>query len=91
MKITPKQFVEVLQKTSLSREEQRGVIDLLENLSPKQIEELYGILLRDSHRTQRIIAKLEIENQKNLSALEKEVKKAEEKVKKAQKKQRKTK
>ncbi len=74
MKITPKNFVDVLIKTSLTAEEKEAIIDLLQSLSPKQIEELYKILLEDSKDTQKILKKLEMQNKKDLLKLKQDVK-----------------
>lgn len=74
MRITPKNFVDVLRQTSLTPEEREAVVDLLQTLSPNQIEQIYKILLEDAKDTQRILKKLEMQNEKALLKLKQDVK-----------------
>lgn len=74
MKITPKDFVEVLVKTSLTTEERKAVVELLKNLSVDQIEDLYKILLNDAKNTQKTMQRLEMRSKQELLKLKKDVK-----------------
>ncbi len=66
MKITSKDFADVLMKTSFNKEERKAIADLLSSLSIKQIEELYKILLEDARDTQKILNKLKAKKEKAL-------------------------
>ncbi len=84
MKITSIQFVRTLQKTSLSIPEQRAIVNLLRGLTFDEIEDLFKILLEDSKKTERILKKLEMENQKKLIELRREVEKVQKEREKAE-------
>lgn len=73
MQVTPEDFVAVLKKTSLTIDERKAIIDLLKSLKMEQIQDLYKILAEDARDTQRILRKLETQNEKALLKLKKDV------------------
>ncbi len=73
MKITSKDFADVLRGTSLTIEERKAIASLLGSLSEDQIKELYKILLKDARETQRILKKYEMQNKKEVLKLKQEL------------------
>jgi len=54
MKVSPKKFLEILRSTSLDKEEQDAIIQILPNLSVEQIDELVDVLQKDKVDLEKI-------------------------------------
>jgi len=70
MKTTAKQFAEYLHESSLPAQQKQYVLELLPNLSAKQIEQIAKILKKDVKRKRQIIRKSEIQEERVIQQME---------------------
>ena len=73
MHISPQEFINILQKTSLTLQEQESVVAMLDGMTMDEIKALYKILLEDAKNTEKILTTLDSENQKTILKLQNDI------------------